>query len=88
MASIIQSGSKNATYTNGTGQNVRVVINYMSDCTKMTWAGVSTVTSSSTTIIKGRDLTNFPSEIVLGATETFSCICNAYNIVIIKEDGT
>lgn len=88
MASIIQSGSSNATYTNGTGQNVRVVINYMSDCTRMIWAGASTVTSESTTIIKDRDLTNFPSEIVLAPTETFSCICGAYNIVIIKEDGT
>lgn len=51
MASQILSGANNASYTNNTGQNVRLIINYMSNVTSMTWAGV-TVTASATTIGK------------------------------------
>jgi len=51
MASQVLSGATNASYTNNTGQNVRLIINYMSNVTSMTWAGV-TVTASSTTIGK------------------------------------
>jgi len=51
MASQVLSGASNASYTNNTGQNVRLIINYMSNVTSMTWAGV-TVTASSTTIGK------------------------------------
>ena len=39
MASQILSGSSNPTYTNNTGQNVRVVINHMANLQSMTWAG-------------------------------------------------
>lgn len=50
MASQVLSGSSNVSYTNNTGQNVRIVINYMSGTTanvsgsyiiNMNWAGVS-----------------------------------------------
>lgn len=41
MASTVLSGSSNASYTNNTGQNVRIVINYMQSPTTITWAGVS-----------------------------------------------
>lgn len=46
MASQVLSGNSNPTYTNNTGQNVRVVINYMEGdpTTKkliINWAGVS-----------------------------------------------
>jgi hypothetical protein len=51
MASQVLSGATNASYTNNTGQNVRLIINYMSNVTSMTWADV-TVTASSTTIGK------------------------------------
>lgn len=51
MASQVLSGANNASYTNNTGQNVRLIINYMSNVTSMTWAGV-TVTASATTIGK------------------------------------
>lgn len=51
MASQVLSGATNASYTNNTGQNVRLIINYMTDVTSMTWAGVG-VTSNSTTIGK------------------------------------
>lgn len=53
MASQVLSGANNASYTNNTGQNVRLIINYMSNVTSMTWAGV-TVTASATTI--GKDV--------------------------------
>ncbi len=54
MASQVLSGSSNVSYTNNTGQNVRIVINYMAGATAtipstgqtygaitMSWAGVS-----------------------------------------------
>ena len=50
MASTVLSGTGNVTYTNSTGQNVRVVINYMAGpgfdnistgAWTMSWAGVS-----------------------------------------------
>ena len=50
MASTVLSGTGNVSYTNSTGQNVRVVINYMEgpnpsnssgDDWTMSWAGVS-----------------------------------------------
>lgn len=60
MASQVLSGAVNASYTNNTGQNVRLIINYMSNVTSMTWAGV-TVTASSTTI--GKDIQNITGEL-------------------------
>lgn len=42
MASQILSGSSNVGYTNNTGGNVRVIINYMSGTNiSMSWAGVA-----------------------------------------------
>lgn len=45
MASQVLSGSSNPTYTNNTGQNVRIVINFMASTNSgeitMNWAGVS-----------------------------------------------
>lgn len=45
MASQVLSGNTNPTYTNNTGQNVRIVINFMSSTTSgeitLNWAGVS-----------------------------------------------
>lgn len=143
MASQVLSGSSNPSYTNNTGQNVRVLINYMASCTSMTWAGV-TVTTTSTTISKNnlqiqtREVTvpingtlsgtvsavqgaqepifvsanygttstsstftttayvpttvgpsaNLPVEIILAPSQSFSAVSDAYNIVVIKEDGT
>ena len=158
MASQVLSGSSNPTYTNNTGQNVRLLLNYIANCTSMTWAGV-TVTGSSTV---GKDVmtingevrsftapqnvfgdmsvdTNkaqaqfipsaiftderinmnevpligtsvnsdfvssanahyiplsispggdFPSELVLASGQAFSAVSGAFNIVVIKEDGT
>jgi hypothetical protein len=60
MASQVLSGASNASYTNNTGQNVRLIINYMSNVTSMTWAGVS-VTASSTTIGKDIPVTTISS---------------------------
>lgn len=45
MASQVLSGTSNPSYLNNTGQNVRVVINYMSSTTSgeitLNWAGIS-----------------------------------------------
>jgi hypothetical protein len=48
MASQVLSGSSNVSYTNNTGQNVRIVINYMAGVNSagfftltLNWAGVS-----------------------------------------------
>lgn len=60
MASQVLSGAANASYTNNTGQNVRLIINYMSNVTSMTWAGVN-VTASATTI--GKDIQNITGEL-------------------------
>jgi hypothetical protein len=60
MASQVLSGATNASYTNNTGQNVRLIINYMSNVTSMTWAGVN-VTASATTI--GKDIQNITGEL-------------------------
>ena len=59
MASQVLSGAANASYPNNTGQNVRLIINYMSNVTSMTWAEVN-VTASSTTI--GKDIQNITGE--------------------------
>lgn len=66
MASQVLSGASNASYTNNTGQNVRLIINYMSNVTSMTWAGVN-VTATATTI--GKDIQNITGDfrgLVLG----------------------
>jgi hypothetical protein len=58
MASQVLSGSGNVTYTNNTGQNVRVVINFMSTVSSMSWAGVTHTSSISSSVAPtiGRNL--------------------------------
>jgi hypothetical protein len=60
MAAEVKSGAANASYVNNTTQNVRLIINYMSRVTSMTWAGVN-VTASATTI--GKDIQNITGEL-------------------------
>lgn len=78
MASQIISGPSNPTYINDTGQNVRVVINFLRNPTSVNWAGVSANTATSI----------IPKQIMLAPNQSFSARCGAYNIVVIKEDGT
>ena len=78
MASQVLSGSSNPTYTNNTGQNVRVILNFLSSATTISWAGVSINSSTSP----------LPDEIILAPNQSFSAICGPYNIAVIKEDGT
>ena len=59
MASQVLSGASNPSYTNNTGQNVRLLMNYIADCTSMTWAGV-TVTGNSSV---GKDVMKINGEI-------------------------
>jgi hypothetical protein len=59
MASTVLSGSSNATYTNSTSQNVRLVINYMAAPTAMSWSATAggTVSVTATGLISiGRNL--------------------------------
>lgn len=78
MASQVISGSSNPSYTNTTGQNVRVILNFLSRPTSVNWAGVS---ASAT---RGP----LPKEVMLAPNQAFSAICGPYNIAIIKENGT
>lgn len=55
MASQVLSGTSNVSYTNNTGQNVRIVINYMATPTGMSWAGVS-ITANNVVAAIGRNL--------------------------------
>ena len=59
MASEVKSGTGNFTYTNSTGQNVRLVINYMAAPTAMSWSATAggTVSVTATGLISiGRNL--------------------------------
>lgn len=78
MASQVISGASNPTYSNNTGKNVRIILNFLSNATSVNWAGVSAVLSSGP----------LPSEIMLAPNQSFSATCGPYNIVVVKEDGT
>lgn len=85
MASQVLSGAANASYTNNTGQNVRLIINYMQNVTSMTWAGVS-VSAESTTI--GKDIQNITGEFrsaVTGNEIYNSDIKRAYELKLSSE---
>jgi hypothetical protein len=63
MASQVLSGSSNPSYTNNTGQNVRVIINYMNSpaypdggTIRMSWAGISVSSSSNKVKAIGKNL--------------------------------
>lgn len=68
MASQVLSGSSNVSYTNNTGQNVRIVINYMAGASgsiTMSWAGIS---ASSAFSAIGRNLAFSNIEITQGSS--------------------
>jgi len=79
MASQILNGTSNPTYSNNTGQNVRVKINFLQNPTNVSWANVTVNISASNPT---------PKEIFLAPSQIFSASSGAYNISIIKEDGT
>ena len=102
MAAQVLSGSSNPSYTNNTGQNVRVIINYMSSPTAVSWGGVSATATNASAI--GRNVAGIstvgsannatgtgafalPTELMLSTSQTFSATCGAYNIVVIPEAG-
>lgn len=77
MASQVLSGSSDPSYTNNTGQNVRVVINFMLNTASIAWGGVATSISPKATI--GRNLafsngsgTGVASNMALKFTTTIS----------------
>jgi hypothetical protein len=102
MASQVLSGASNPSYTNNTGQNVRIVINYMASPTTVSWGGVSASTTGASAI--GRNIAGIstvgsannaigstafalPTELMLSTSQTFTATCGAYNIVVIPEAG-
>lgn len=124
MASEVFSGTSNFSYTNSTGQNVRIIINYArasnANNVTMSWGSSGAVSISynnvgafgrnlasfisnidstnsvsisannvATTANNTEDTIAFPTEIMISNGNTFALSnINAYNIVIIKEDGS
>ena len=103
MAAQILSGSGNVSYTNSTGQNVRLVINFLrtgdGEASTMTFQGVTCPISNNAINGKGvnpasRKNSAIPFEIALSNGESFSltnstssALIEAYNIIIIPEAG-
>lgn len=87
MSSQVLSGASNPSYTNNTGQNVRIVINFMRNVTAINWAGVS-ATASSCTI--GRNLAytqsvtagNTVDSTIVTAKSTFVTSINTMNDIV------
>jgi hypothetical protein len=125
MASEVFSGTSNFSYSNSTGQNVRIIINYArasnANNVTMSWGSAGAVSVAYNNVgAFGRNLASFvslintntdpvaisannvapttndtgdtiafPTEIMISNGHTFSLSnVNAYNIVIIKEDGS
>ena len=80
MASQVLNGSSNPVYANNTGKNVRLRINFLQNPTTVSWGNNAAITVSASQPA--------PKEILLAPSEVFSATSGAYNIVIIKEDGT
>ena len=103
MAAQVLSGSGNVSYTNTTGQNVRVVINFLrtgqGEASTMTFQGVTCPISNLAFSGKGLNSAThknaaIPYEFALSNGETFSinnstssALIEAYNIIIIPEAG-
>jgi hypothetical protein len=66
MASQVLSGSSNVSYTNNTGQNVRIVINYMASPTSVSWTGGSV--SATNVLAIGRNLAFSVGSTISGLT--------------------
>lgn len=76
MASQVLSGASNPSYTNNTGENVRIVINYMGGTSTnitLNWAGVSV---SAALAAIGRNLASSYIEIVDPPNNPFSIAFN------------
>ena len=102
MAAQVLSGSGNITYTNTTGQNVRIVVNLIrvgNSNTDMSFQGVNVVIPLNTSVgktvktVDSKGL-NIPFEFAISNGETFSLInstssekIEAYNFIIIPEAG-
>lgn len=78
MASQVLSGSSNPSYTNNTGQNVRLVINFMQNPSAMSWAGVS-YTSSLGAI--GRNLAFYGGGFISSSVGTAVAGNNAFGTI-------
>lgn len=81
MASQVLSGSSNPSYTNNTGKNVRIVINYMRGRPGITinWAGVSA--SAPNALAIGRNLAFHGG---LG-TESLGLNAQANNMIVVES---
>ncbi len=86
MASQVLSGVSNPTYTNNTGGNVRVVINYMSNPNGMTWAGVTTPPFGGIILAIGRNLAF--SAGVSAASNSLALALSSNNMVMDGQSST
>lgn len=99
MASQVLSGNSNPSYTNTTGQNVRLILNVLENITSISWGGVTTNLSD---VVFGQKLPldgsggtygttgTFrvapPYQIALASGQSFSATCGKYNILVITEN--
>jgi hypothetical protein len=88
MASQVLSGNNNVSYTNNTGQNVRIVINYMassSNTISMSWAGASAGANYVTAI--GRNLAFSSGKSYSGGTNQGAGVAIAANNALVSESN-
>lgn len=93
MASTVLSGSSNPSYTNNTGQNVRIIINYMASASSsggitLNWAGVS---QNASLIAIGRNLAYFTASNSTASSQFGYAVAsgnNAYGNVSLSGSGT
>ena len=85
MSATVLSGSTNVTYTNSTGGNVRVVTNYMSAPTAISWTGGSA--SATNVLAIGRNLA-YSNGVFGSSTSQQSVAMSSNNMVMVDNQET
>jgi hypothetical protein len=91
MASKVLSGASNPSYTNDTGQNVRIVINYLDNPTSVTWEDITpsatfTATSTDTSpVYDSRCINGWYTRTAAADSNPFS---NSIRQLVIKVNGS
>ena len=86
MASQVLSGTANVSYTNNTGQNVRVVINYMANPTNISWGPAMVQAVSGTIIAIGRNLA-FSAGVYSSTTQGVALAMSSNNMVMFNQQA-
>jgi hypothetical protein len=85
MASQVLSGSGNASYTNNTGQNVRVVINYMANPSSMSWGpGAAALAPRGNVLAIGRNLA-FSAGAINTASGAAPIAMSSNNMIMVNQ---